>query len=295
MISHRYTLSLLSLLSLWFGMASCSHEPQVTSELGKPLYEIKDSDDPLDHLIYTIHQETGIQIIYDFDPLSAQWNLGQSSGLLNSARYVPYSPDDIGSRKSILGTVQKLNDEFLSLYPKEFKQSYFPLRIFVCDSIISKKKEVPVFSGRDHLAINVPPSDLAAEKVPDYYSTLWQGSHQKLWNYIFTYRLTPPANFLSYSGDKYNENLGEVKDPNYDIRMDGFWTYNKLLTFKFYKAIDMATDISDYMLKMVTYPREEVFEQMGGYDIMASKYLILHSFILEETGLDLQQIGNRNK
>lgn len=293
-----------SMLLFIVALSSCYGEKEVVSELGKPMYEIKDSSDPLDHLIFQIKQQTGVQVIYKFDALDAQWNLGQKRPYGSGGEYTPYEDLTPENRALILKTLSRVKKEFLDSYPIEFQKNYMALHIFLCDTVMVKGSAVaPAASARDHLAINVLGVDeykiVKRKKVPlneeEYFDEMMAKLHMLLWKNIFTYRMTIPTSFLGLSAGKYKQNLGEQADPNYDIRMDGFWTYDWLNSFKYYKAVDETTDVSDYIQKMVSMPESKVYEAMGGYEVMKSKYLVLRNYIKEQTGIDLQEIGNKEQ
>lgn len=274
-------------------LTSCQMEDKIVSELGKPKYVIEDSDDPIDHLIYEIYKETGTQIIYNFDPEDAQWNLG-TSALLAPA----YKPIDISipeKKEALAKSLQLLKSGFLDKYPVEFQKKYMPLRVFMCDSI-GARRQFLVDQGRDHIAMNVYTPDDKKMTEEQYIKAIKPELHGITWRHIFTYRIGIPEHFMSFSGEWYGKNLPyERKDPDYDIRMDGFWSYDELNSFKFYHAIKAEEDIADYVVRMTTVSEAENMEAMKGFDIMISKYKVLREFIKQQTGLDLQQIGNNAK
>lgn len=296
MIRNTPTLLLLASLLL----ASCYHEAPVHSELGQPKYEIKDGPDYVSSTIYRIKEETGTQVVYDFKGGDAAWNLGS---LLSNKIYIPIDTDDPTDVAMVEPNLRYLEEQVLSKYSADFQKKYFPVRIFLADSLKRNKRvEAFVFTARDHVAINMYKegdkmtrgSGLSPVNTKeDYLAQFAPQVHSGLWEFIFTYRIDPPNSFYAYSAEVYKKNFGDKTDKTFDIRQAGFWTYDEFNSFgKNYRAVDASTDISDYIFRMTSLSEAEITEAMGGYQMMLDKYHTLRSFIKELTGMDLQEIGN---
>ncbi len=284
-------------------LSGCYHEAPIYSELGHPKYEIQDGTDYVTHTIYQIKQETGIQVIYDFTPGDALWDLGtpMTKGF-GKKIYIPIDKNDPTDMAMLEPNLKYIKENFLDAYDTEFKKKYFPVRIFLADSL-KRNKSVEDFAyiARDHIAINLYKENESMRRptgIPrvttkeEYFTQLAPQLHSSLWQFVFTHRLAYPNSFHAFSSEYYTHNLGERKDPRYDIRMAGFWTYDEANSFKYYKAIDAATDIADYIYRMTSMSEDEIVQAAGGYQIMIDKYNALRQAIKDLTGIDLQEIGN---
>lgn len=302
----------LSTVALLLG--SCHREKPITSEIGKPLYEIKDGNHPADHAIYELYKKTGIQTIYNFDPKIAKWDLG---ALSSSGQYVAPHDNEQATKDNIAQNLEYILKDFVDLYPLEFKQKFMPLRIYLCDSIImNAEAERMVWYGRDHIAINLykdGEKDYDQKKVKDpitkkmvyppfssmeeYYAKATQRMHSILFTYLSQYRVSWPQSFLTYCAHMYGENfpVEAEKEPNFDPRSYGFWSYDEMNTFKYYRAIKEDQDITDFVERMIGYTEAENLAAMEGFPELKAKYNILRDFIKENFNVDLQEIGNKKK
>ncbi len=275
------------------GLISCNKERPIKANCSKAKYIIKDSSDPIDHLIYDIYKTSGIEIIYNFKPEDAKWNLGNNNptSSFTSADYIPIDINNSEKKEYLLKNLEMLRDKFLNLYPISFKSKYFPLRIFICDSIGNKRKQLDVGRGRDHIAVNIRGNDDKLNEA-DYTSKIIPQLHAVTWRYIFSYVIEVPDNFKAFSAELYDKNIEGSDNPKYNIKSDGFWTYNELLSFKFKKANTLEKYVEDYIIQMTSRSEQKNMELMKGYDIMINKYNILRNFIKAKIGFDIQEIGN---
>lgn len=302
------SLTILS-LALTLMTSSCHREKPVYSELGKPKYEIKDGKDYISHTIYDIYKKCGVQIIYRFDPEDALWDLGRFTTTLQKPRYTVIDPEQEEDRQMLERSIRHLQEHFFSAYDDNFKSRYFPLRIFLADTIGTYKNSNNRFATgyRDHMAINLYRDgevlkykqnngrNTSYKTLQEYRQALIPSLHSQLWEFVFQYRIAPPERFLFYSQDMYGENIGRKDDPNYDIRMSGFWDYDEFNSgAKWYRAYKSPSlDIADYIYRMTSMSEKQIKEAMGAYQIMHDKYDALREHIQSLTGFDIQTIGDR--
>lgn len=287
---------------------SCNHEAPITAELGTPEYLIEDGQDYVTHTIYDIYKETGVKLVYTFNPFTAIWDLG-ASNLSATYIYIPFFERKEHTMAENMPVIEEnlvyLKRHFIDCYDTDFKKKYFPARIFLSDSVRYRLGGSETLTGftRDNIALNLYregetlkgsflKGEPSYETKEAYFKDFAPKAHFALWQFIFKYRASAPELFFSYSKDLYGKNLGEVKDKNYSIKQDGFWTYDELNSSKYYRAWKADRDIADYVLRMVMYTEEENRAEMAGYQIMLEKYNALRGEIKTMTGIDLQTIGD---
>ncbi len=301
------------LIGLGLGLAmlalqSCNHEAPITAELGTPEYPIEDGQDFVTHTIFDFYKETGVKLIYTFDPRTAIWDLG-ASGLGATYLYVPFFEREEHTMAENMPVIEEnliyLKKYFFDSYSTDFKKKYFPARVFLSDSVRYQIGGSETLTGftRDNIALNLyregevlkgssSKGEPTYKTREAYFKDFAPYAHFALWQFVFKYRASAPELFFSFSQDLYGKNLGEIKDPKYSIKQDGFWTYDEFNSFKFYRAWKADRDIADYVLRMVMYTEEENKAEMAGYQIMIDKYNALRSEIKAMAGIDLQTIGN---
>lgn len=306
---HHITLPTL-LTSCFFFVAlstGCYREKPITAEMGAPEYVIEDGNDYITKTIYGIYKDSGVKVIYAFNPKTAIWDMGAFMGA--NYIYIPFFERKEHSlsdnRKVIEENLHYLDTYFFGKYDTQFRKKYFPVHVFLADSVRNRLGKDEVFAGfgRDNLGLNLyrdgevmkgstvrgtPTYKTKEEYLRDFAPRV----HFALWQFIFKYRLSPPELFYSYSRDLYGQNLGKVTDKSYSIRQDGFWSYDEFNSFAYYHAWDAEHDIADYVLRMVMYTEAENLKEMEGYQIMIDKYNALRQEVKKATGIDLQAIGN---
>lgn len=286
-------------------LTSCYREKPIQAELGKPRYQITDSSDPVDHLIYQVYAQSGIQLVYDFNTKNVNWNLGT---LRSKGRYTILPKGEAKSKEILAQNLKPIVEEFIGKYPIEFQKKYMPLRIFLCDSILgvtARDKEELVWMGRDHLSINLYSEGETnygtkpRSKFPDF-ATFSKESvtkmHTGLFSYLAKYRVAWPESFTNFSSDLYGKNIIKKADaPNFDPRTYGFWDYDKSLYAPraYYRAIKLEEDIAQFVERFVSYTEEENKAALEGFPELTAKFNILREHIRTHFGLDLQEIGNQ--
>lgn len=298
-------------LATLFALSSCYHEDKIISELGEPKYHFEDGSDYVTHTIYDIYKRTGLQIVYDFDPDYARWNIGSYSG--SDLFYTTIDPEKSEDIEVVADNLRYIDEHFFTPYGDDFIRKNFPVRCYLADSIFEYSGENKIFatSLRDHLAINLYREGEVIEDDASTYETRDEAMkamvsqlHATLWSFIFTYRTSAPEHFTSFSSDYYGQNIGkrqaapdgsgEDMEHKRDVLMShGFWDYDDYNSGQaYYMAYKQPDDIADYIFRMTTMSESEILEAMGDYTIMHEKYNALRSYIIETTGLDLQSIGN---
>lgn len=298
-IIKRITLIATLLGTLTILVSSCYREKPITSELGKPKYKI-DSSIPE---VAKLYKESSIQIIYQFDPATVNWNLGKG----NKGVYSAIDANDPDKMAALKANLPYLIDQFINLYPQDFQREHMPLRVILCDTIKgvrSRDKEEFSWHGIDHLSINIYREGdhykVNRKKVPwtdmeTYYQAAIPQLHIRLFEHLSAYKAEWPHSFFDFAEGSYDINLVKRADaPNFNPREYGFWTYDEdSMATAWYHTITKEKDVSDFVTRMVTKSETENLEAMEGFPILRAKYDILRTFIKEQYKFDLQEIGNK--
>lgn len=294
-------IAILSIATCVLLLSGCYGEKPIQSEIGKPRYQV----DANITEILELYNNSGIQMIYDFNGATAKWNLGSTS---TKGIYIPINKEDPDAMATLKANLPYILDEFVNLYPKEFQRKYMPLRIFLCDSIRGvrgKNIEEFAYYGIDHIAINlykkgdkVNGPDKRAKTFTDidaYYDAAFLSLHTTLFEQLSKYKAEWPQAFLSINEGMYNVNLVKrVDEPNFDPRKYGFWTYDEeSMALKFYHSINKDKDIADFIERFITKSESENLSDMEGFPLLRQKYDVLRAFIKDNFGLDMQEIGNK--
>lgn len=290
---------ILSLATLL--LSSCYREKPITSEIGKPRYHV-DTTIPE---IANLYKNTGVQVVYEFNGATVKWDLGSAS---SRGKYVPFESDDPKRMEIIKANLPYIFEEFIDLYPEDFKKNYMPLRIFLCDSISAvryRTVEEYAYYGVDHIAINLykegekdysnTTKPVPFESIDAYYDKAIIKIHLALFTQLSTYKAEWPQAFLAFNEDMYDKNIIKRADaPDFDPRTYGFWTYDtESMARAWYHAVKKDKDIADFVERFITKSEAENMADMEGFPILRSKYDILRQFIKKEFGLDLQELGNK--
>lgn len=283
---------LILLFPLIGQVSACYSHEELTVEPGKPKFKIEDSTDPVDHEIYEINKKTGIQILYDYKPNDYRWNLGsvQTTSDFDTVMLPK-------KREALTLGMKYVNTTLLRHYSEDFKRHFFPLRIFLADSIYhrARKKEIMVAPGRDHILIgNINKSIL--EKITPKQLKERQGLlNATLWSKFFLEKEGvefPPA-FGTLSQDYYNHFLNKPPLKTMDPREMGFWEKIQN-TMDIYPRTpkDEKEDVFFFIQKMTSFDNETLDQQMKGFPVLIQKYNILRKYLIEVHKIDIQEIGN---
>ncbi|MDR1414902.1 MAG: hypothetical protein LBI96_03740 [Odoribacteraceae bacterium] len=305
-------LSVITVLSL----SSCYKEKEIHADPGEPRYTIEDSDDPLDHAIYEIYRKTGVHILYTYELNDYLWDLGS---LRNSENRLTMQTD----RAVLLEGLTYLDQVLFSVYQDAFKQGFFPLKIFLADSIdlqnTTAREDLLCASGREYIVIG----RLRAGGIPSTAAeiTTAQGLlNAHLWaNLIIKNRLLVlPDAFSEISSVFYGANYRYVKgqqqgvgatDIPYPTRAqlmdEGFWDIEQSNSQNFpiqnpntgvYNTYAMMPtyegDIYQFVQMITTRGKTELMTLMEGHEKIITKYNILVQAIKDQCEIDLQEIGN---
>lgn len=281
----KYLYILLAVISL----SGCYSKEELTSELGKPKHEIKDSSDPIDHFIYNFYTNTGVSILYDFEELDYKWNL-------NSTDYSPYDVVKQSNREYLSKGMDYLNRVLFDYYDAAFAKKYFPIYILVCDSLTKSpsKANIVTVSGRNHMIISGINSNLDNLTSSDLNSLKGEINGNLWGNNIYANALMEfPQPFFAPCEEYYGYKIGtKYDDPPFDAKKLGFWDKDASnSTASTFMAPRQATDIAQFVKEITSSTREEMLAKMEGYPILYNKYIVLTNFFKEKYGIDLQAIG----
>lgn len=284
-------------------ITGCYKTDDINSELGEPILEPKDNpSDPVDHYIFEFYTRYGSFIQYDYDTTDYQWNINTRS--INTH----HLQDD----KIILNEGLKyLNKALFSQYDENFKQKYFPTKIFLADSIKTYIEGVKIADnisnygysnlsvGRIRAGLNELDSDSLSIIKGKINADFWAG-------YLFiNERFNLPYNYYKISEEYYEANLLNLEEnedkngPDVDTKQYGFWENNNSpreneRPDKNWFAPDQQIDIWQFINMITSHTKEEMDNLMSGYNMMKDKYNIIIDYVKENYNVDLQEIGNHN-
>lgn len=275
-------------------LAACnltSNQPCLDAELGKPRFDIKDSDDPVDHKIYEIMRNTGIQVVYEYLERDYLWNLGAAA----SPRFDTLIK--VKERPDLAATLDYLDKALLSHYPESFLRKYVPVYIFVADSVYntSRKRLFPAYLGRNYLAVGDCDAERLATFTPAQLKERRGILNGLVWEFITSHALVEmPDEFFKPSEEYYEMRVKQSDDKEFDARKYGFWTTD-LTAMKYTDDMgpDRATDVNHFVKAITSMSQTEIEQAMTGFPLMQAKYNVLTGFVRNELGIDLQAIGNK--
>ncbi|MDR0543794.1 MAG: hypothetical protein LBG30_00375 [Odoribacteraceae bacterium] len=298
----------LALVIAALAFASCYEEPVSRAAPGQPRYLIEDSADPLDHAIYEIHRKTGVHVLYAYQLNDYLWDLGS---LRNSANRLTMQAD----RAVLLQGMQYLDKVLFGIYPDAFKSAFFPIKVFLADSIdvdgTTAREDLISASGREYIAVG----RLRSGAIPSTAEALRQATgtlNAYLWaNIIVKNRLLAlPETFAELSSAFYGQNYRYVKGqqqgvpaanipyPTREQLMDeGFWnidpnnSLNLPIPTSYAIMPTYEGDVYQFIEAIITLDNDELDALAEGRAKLKAKCDILLQAIKEQCGIDLQTIG----
>lgn len=269
-------------------LSSCYKEDDIHAEPGTPKYTIEDSNDPLDHARYEFMKNTGVYILYDFTNTD-YWTLTENVECIWTLQ----------ADRSVLTTAvcDYLPKVLFDYYDNAFKKQFFPLKILLAERIEEDSWFDPevygYLCGRSFMAVG----NITAETVNGSEEALRNARGElngALWG-DFLYgnkRITIPESFFKMATQPYNKYLGREAD-DIDIYELGYWRFDQsYLPSSKRTPANSSADVHDFVLMMTTHTEAELNDMMEGYDILRRKYDLLRKAIIEQTGVDIQKIGD---
>lgn len=265
-------------------LLSCYDEDSIKTTIGEPKYEIKDSEDPLDHARYEIFEKTGVYVLYEYDDTDYLWNVSSAS-----RNRLTRQTD----RNVLLEGVNYLKKALLDYYDNDFKTNYFPLKILLADTVSLDYQLVDTYcvTGRSYLAIG----KLRDGSIPESADELNEAKgimHGYLWgNIIYANSLIEiPETFFEPGGDMYG-----IKNPEVTtieaLRKLGFWEFDETNSGGDTYFPSMANDVNDFVKMITSHSKTELDVYLNAYPILKNKYEILVLAVKTACGVDLQAIG----
>lgn len=292
MIRYYNRTLLTTLVLLVELLSSCYSHEELSAEMGRPKFVIEDSSDPIDHEIYEIYKKTGIEVVYRYEENDYRWNLGAVQ--LSSDFDTVMLPK---SREALALGLRYIHTTLLRHYSDDFKRKYFPLRIFLADSIYQRKRKQLNLSapGRDHILIGNINQEVLSTLTPQQLKERQGLLNATLWSKFFLEKEGvdfPPA-FGTLSQDYYNVFLNKEPLKSMDPRELGFWSKIETAMDIYPRAPkDEKEDLYYFIQKMTSEDEESLQEQMKGFPVLIEKYNILRKYLTEIHRIDLQEIGN---
>lgn len=274
---------------------SCYKEDPIITAKDEPQYVIEDSSDPAQHYLYTFLQDTGVYILSEYNDVDYKWNVYDESnyeltridpGIFNEA-------------------VEYLRKTLTDVYETGFAAKYFPFKILLAGTIEDTMSytddgaDMVCGFGRNYIAIGQLRADILPAKDNARILADLGRINGILWgNFIYTNDLISiPESFFSPSRQYYEQNLKSLivdGDTEAAIRSVGMWFYGEEPDSYYAMAPDAAGDVAGFVEMILTHTEEEMKAEMEGYDILLVKYNALIDAVKDATGIDLQELGDRN-
>ena len=249
-----------------------------------------------------------MHVLYAYQLNDYLWDLGS---LRNSANRLTMQAD----RAVLLQGMQYLDKVLFGIYPDAFKSAFFPIKVFLADSIdvdgTTAREDLISASGREYIAVG----RLRAGAIPSTAEALRQATgalNAYLWaNIIVKNRLLAlPETFAELSSAFYGQNYRYVKGqqqgvsaanipyPTREQLMDeGFWnidpnnTLNLPIPTSYAIMPTYEGDVYQFVEAIITLDKDELDALAEGHAKLRAKCDILLQAIKEQCGIDLQTIG----
>lgn len=281
---NNYILVLIS-----FVVVACYPKEDISAELGEPKHVVEYKDNPIDSYIYNLYVSTGVFLLYEFDDMDYKWNMGSTA--LSS-----YNLNRQTDRTVLTDGIKYLDKVLMDYYSDDFKKKYFPLNLFLCDSIRKGAivESLPVLVGRNYMAIGQI-NGLLKEMTATELNVNKGIINGEMWgNIIYTNNLINiPDDFFAPGDEYYGNKIGSNTDsPPFDAKKFGFWNMDPGLSTSYaFMAPKRNVDVAQFVQTITSHSYEEIMQMMQGYPILYNKYIILTNYLKSEYGLDLQAIG----
>ncbi len=200
-----------------------------------------------------------------------------------------------------------LKKVFIDLYNDEFKQKYFPFRIFLAHTLNYSessrfRRDQISYYGQSFLAmgkIRKGINELTGEELNEFKGAI----NAKFWggylNINNKYKI--PESFFEVSSKFYKINLRNLEEnvgkKNIDI---SYYTYGFCeadrkglgeVENKYKMGPDQDQDIEDTMKAIVSLSKTELDNAMESHPLLRQKYDILVSYFKEQLGIDITKIA----
>ncbi len=270
---------------------SCYKEETINLPDENVLFDIKDSDDPLDHAVFETYNTFSSIIRYDYVSTEYQWNMVKSLTGDDSPLTVTKQED----RDLLLKGVNFVNKHFYKVYENKIDKTLLPFKVLLAKQVdqendwVGNIPNIPVFSGLNYLLIGNIDEDidaLTAEKLQEVKEAI----HGRFWgNYLYdNNRIEIPLSFFDISDGSYEDEITSANEA-------GFWYINSIFVDWGNYGPDQAMDAQQFFGKIVTTPYSTLKPILDANQKLKDKYEILTKFMLSEYNLDIQAIGNAQK
>lgn len=214
---------------------------------------------------------------------------------------------EILKKDTILMGYNVLEKVFINLYDDNFKQRYFPFKIFLANSLNCSinsraKKDLISHYGQSFIAMgrvrkgieNLSGDEL--NKIKAAINTAFWGGYLNI-----NHKYKIPERFYEISKKYYKINLRGLEEnkgkTNKEISYHtyGFWEADKkgLGDWGNYKYTpDESQDIEDTIKAIFSTPKDEFINTINEYPLLKQKYNILAEYFKREMNIDINDIVN---
>lgn len=272
---------------------SCSNEDDITAEMDPPKFEVKDSDDPVEHYIYEYYQKHKSFILFDYNENDYKWNLTHNSDFEVTLPKKEIISDGLEYAKKV----------FLEVYPDDFISKYFPYKLLMAEKVSTfdymtgMDLELMAASGMSCVVISGVKEgikDFTEEEMTDAKAQI----NAAFWSdYMINNGLVKiPDDFYNVSKDFYSRPV--VAAEGYPLKMDakkedyGF-VFSTISPWNGYEYLpDSTKDLSSFFEYLFAHTSAEINTLSEQYPRIKQKFDILLKAVKNSCNIDLSKIND---
>ncbi|MCT4615274.1 MAG: hypothetical protein N4A49_10420 [Marinifilaceae bacterium] len=290
----------IQLLLIVIFFASCYNEENISHEEVQQPYEMKDSDDPLDHEIFQIYEKYRTIVLYDFDKKEYEWKMVKSPSELPSNKVFVLQED----KKIVKAAVDFLKTEFFDIYGDVLDKKHLPFKLLLFSEIyetveewgIVTRTDFPTHSGMNFMGISGFDANFLT-KTAEEKNEIKKKLHADFWGeYLYKNdRVGVDEEFFTFSEEQYNMRVDD--DPvkrQEQLYERGFFDAQLYISYGFpeYYGPTPEGDLGSFFGNIVTTPYTSLQPILEKYPLMKKKYDLLTANVKKKYNIDLQAIGD---
>lgn len=315
-IAYKIAAGILITLSTTF--ASCDYNEDALTPSGtKDGYSVPQGNHDYDNTIVNIYNQTGSYLLYKFTDKDAYWT---PSGWANG---VPGAYGD-GAKDGFL--VQPADTNYVSkqvnliktlclnLYSDNFLKQLLPVEILLCSHVqlvqmsfypVYAPADVPSYYNNKNICFSYGSASVDSIFTSADSSTIRMSFNRSVMQSMVNRGVANPTDAFTNSAKYVNLNSLRTDSacwaqgmfpPSYQISVGRDWNYFLLMMVSYPESYLKGTppdgysdyDTSEDSWQGVLNPVKDV------NGLMLKRYTIVRNFFIDNYGMDLQTIGNRN-
>lgn len=269
---------------------SCSKEDDITAELDPAKFEVKDSDNPLEHYIYEYYTKYNSFILFEYKDSDYKWNMTHNSDYVVTLPKKELFNDGLEYAKKV----------FLEVYPEDFIAKYFPYKLLMAENITNfdyntgMDVEMMAASGMSCIAIGGIKdgvADYTDEQIIDAKAQI----NGKFWSdYMVNNNIIKiPDSFYNISKDYYDHYVINASgEMNPDAKKEDFGCIYSFDFYGYEKLPSIEKDLCTFFEYMFSHNSTEIQEISEKHPLVKQKFEILINLVKNSCDIDLSKINN---